>query len=73
MTPKEKAKELVDKFYNLESEGDYGGWMTSNDAEQCALIAVDEIIDALKFTNDSKWYVEQHQWWQQVKEEIIKL
>ena len=53
MTPTEKAKELVDNFYQLfplemdvtVAEGDlsweYDGWQQS---KQCALIAVDEIL-----------------------------
>jgi hypothetical protein len=53
MTPKEKAIELVDKFYQrfplimdvITTRGDlsweYNGW---KEAKQCALIAVDEIL-----------------------------
>lgn len=39
MTPKEKAKELVDKMY-----GDELDYMTECQAKQCALIAVEELI-----------------------------
>ena len=42
MTPQEKAKELVDKFMPHSS-----GNSNNNEAKQCALIAVDEIIDAV--------------------------
>jgi len=38
MTPKEKAIELVDKYLDLDFE------IYFEDAKQCALIAVDEII-----------------------------
>lgn len=41
MTPKEKAKELVDKMYD--SHGQYAD-IGFYEAIQCALIAVDEII-----------------------------
>ena len=53
MTPKEKAEELVDKFYQrfplemdvITTRGDlsweYDNW---KEAKQCALIAVDEIL-----------------------------
>lgn len=48
-TPKEKAKELIDKFF------DYVEAMTSNqqneNAKQCALICVDEIIEELDAYN----------------------
>lgn len=45
MTPKEKAKELVDKFRNEFTlvKKDYNVDLY-RDAKQCALIAVDEII-----------------------------
>lgn len=39
MTPKEKAKELVDKYIQTNGNAFF--------AKQCALIAVDEIIDAI--------------------------
>jgi hypothetical protein len=42
MTPKEKAKELVGKF-NYESKH-----FLMLDAKQCALIAVDEMLEATK-------------------------
>lgn len=62
MTPKEKAEELY-----------VGYWYLTNDsriAKQCALIAVDEILnfihtDAFSYTNE--------EYWQQVKQEIEKL
>ena len=40
MTPKEKAKELVDKFTPHSS-----GNSNNNEAKQCALIAVEEILN----------------------------
>jgi hypothetical protein len=64
MTPKEKAKELVEKYaiwsWN-ETVCDY------EVAKQCALIAVDEILNCL-FEIDNSYY-----WWQEVKEEIENL
>ena len=56
MTPKEKAKELVDKFYQttpneawinepLGIAKEYKSW---EQAKDCALIAVDEILEATK-------------------------
>lgn len=38
MTPKEKAKELVDRFYA------YSAGLGTNNAKQCAAICVDEMI-----------------------------
>ena len=73
MTPKEKAKELKDKFWEIEPlsnfDGDKGFY-----SKQCALIAVDEILDfmilTLKWTENSNGNVD---YWQEVKQEIEKL
>ena len=56
MTPQEKAKQLVDdvitKDYFLSWE--YNAW---KEAKKCALIAVDEIIDVIKFNKyDDKYW-----------------
>jgi hypothetical protein len=55
MTPKEKAIELVDKFYQTtpnecfvnEPIGIAGRYKAWNQSKQCALIAVDEIINTI--------------------------
>jgi hypothetical protein len=61
MTPKEKAKELVEKYIPF-----CGMEMTEI---QCALIAVDEILNYLKTDGFSI----QINYWQEVKQEIINL
>lgn len=56
MTPQEKAKELVNKFNLVNSKNyidDNGLWdtefvLTNDDAKECALIAVNEIIKAMR-------------------------
>jgi hypothetical protein len=58
MTPKEKARELVDKFINAT---DYNGYGT-----ECALIAVDELIYETQFEVPNI----RQRYWQQVKQEI---
>ena len=78
MTPKEKAEELIGK-YNLLVHIEFGG-MDKNLAIQCALIAVDEIInsspslpiisDAGSFVNDIE---ESTEFWQEVREELLKM
>lgn len=77
MTPKEKALELCDAFYQylplehnvITTDGDlsweYDGW---DNAKQCVLIAVDEIIEVL--SNDINPLVN---YWFEVKQEIEKL
>jgi hypothetical protein len=65
MSPKERAKELVDKFKkNTRAYNETNGWEDSAyDAKQCALIAVHEI---LKITARDDY-------WKEVKNEIEKL
>ena len=84
MTPKEKAKELVDRFWNLDMIDDegYTFWISKQNSKQCALICVDEIIEAnptvifeeiidgvgYQLTRDGNL-----KYWQEVKQEIQKL
>jgi len=74
MTPREKAKELVDTYkFVLWSEDTQCGdeILCTGIAKRCALISVDEIIEALSFhswqnRNEIEYYEE-------VKHEIQKL
>ena len=73
MTPKEKAKELFGKYAmylraNLRYDEE-----ANEDAKECALIAVDEIIasNPIAFDEDDNCIAKQ--WWQEVKTEIEKL
>ena len=74
MTPKEKAEELVDKYFLLhESAIDENGVLvvaTLNKglAKQCALIAVDEILNVAIESYD----IDHINWWKEVKQEIEK-
>ena len=67
MTPREKAEESVGKFYFLVQ--------TKEEQKQCALIAVDEIMEFMKMDDEytetlsnanSKWV----NYWKEVKQEI---
>jgi hypothetical protein len=84
MTPKEKALQLCDAFYQflplehnvITTEGDlsweYNGW---DNAKQCALVAVDEIIEAkptAEFIGSNRSY-DNVPYWMEVKQEIEKL
>jgi hypothetical protein len=67
MTPKEKAKELFDKMYMVDDPmGNYP--MCFDTAKQCALIAVDEIYNSGLLV-----FVDDEQYWHEVKQEIEKL
>jgi hypothetical protein len=66
MNPKEKAEELVDRFYN---EVRY-----MQRSKECALIAVDEVLKAIPEASDyDSRYNHELVYWQLVKEEIEKL
>jgi hypothetical protein len=67
MTPKEKAKELVLKFAMYLRANLIYDEEANEDAKQCALIAVDEI---LKVFNSP---IPNYNYYQEVKEEIGKL
>jgi hypothetical protein len=71
MTPKEKAKELYFKMHSQEQ-------IVSKEAKQCALIAVDEILNINPFSfYDKRFHLdrikEYEKYWVEVKEEIEKL
>jgi hypothetical protein len=68
---KEKAIELVSKFYKLHW-GDKIG-MSMYYPKQCALIACDEVIEYLISSSDIMISVNALEYWQQVKTEIKKL
>lgn len=68
MTPKEKAKELVNKYLQI-----YDGRVI--EAKKCALIAIEEILNQYnsgkfdyKILDEEEFY-----FWQEVKLEIEKL
>jgi hypothetical protein len=66
-TPEEKANELYDKFYDF-----YPNQDAQFIAEQCALIAVNEILYVLE--NDVMLCKQsKRDYWENVKKEIEKL
>jgi len=71
MTPAEKAKELITKFMPHSS-----GNSNNNEAKECALIAVDEILELLE--DNGLLIAEYHdkytmEYWLDVRKEIEKL
>ena len=65
MTPKEKAKDLVYKFYPS-VQWKLGQEDCLDRAKQCALIAVDEILKILEHSIPEKHTI----YWQEVQKEI---
>lgn len=74
MKPKEKAEELVDKYFNPDVELR----LTKGERKQCALIAVDEIIkyhddlmDVVRYELPSHIVaILPYKYWEEVKKEI---
>jgi hypothetical protein len=78
MTPKDKAEELFNKYCIYLRAGLLYDEEAREDAKQCALIAVDEIMEFMKMDDEytetssnvnSKWIY----YWIDVKAEIQKL
>jgi len=64
MTPKEKAKELVNKFHNHTWNGEDN--LGNFNAQQCALICCDEVLGYMGADRGIAF-------WKEVKQEIEKL
>lgn len=67
MTPKEKAKELVEKYQFVE----IANYTSMFEVKQCALISVDEIINTHQFDGGIDY--DEMRYWEQVKHEISNL
>lgn len=65
MTPKKKAIELVDKMYHYQ-------WREKHRAKECALIAVQELIDQCWSYREIDLGISL-EYWEEVKQEIEKL
>jgi hypothetical protein len=65
MTPKEKALELIEKFRISKA-------INESYAKQCALIAVDEILDVITSIYDYD-FEKLNPYWEEVKQETEKL
>jgi hypothetical protein len=70
MTPKEEAKELVNKFVSLDN--DIFCSVNYPYSKQCALIAVDEILNTIEYSSQAD-ELSKVNYWQEIKQEIEKL
>lgn len=70
MNAKEKATELINKFFLPLDESIQLNFVgkRKEHAKQCALICAEEIIESVKFYSDA-----QPLFWEEVKQELIKL
>jgi len=64
MTPKEKAEDLYNRMLPK------SGVVFKSQAKQCALVAVDEILNVTVGLTD---FTDDFDYWQEVKQEIEKL
>lgn len=82
MTPKDKARELISKMdvihymklggKNKDSRG-LPISMHDDQVKQCALIAVDEMLNNFLSNRTTEYGRERYHFWQQVKQEIENL
>ena len=81
MIPKEKAEDLVDKFYQTtpneyfvnEPIGIAGRYKSWEQSKKCALIAVDEILKAVDNPDETYLMQDSVNYWTEVKAEIERL
>jgi len=89
MTPKEKAINLLEQFRDVQwieenRETIKVKWLQGDEAKQCALIAVDEILELKETQEEYQIQYDNGEWsrelgyryskyWQEVKQEIEKL
>jgi hypothetical protein len=76
MTAKEKANELVGKCFDtfINDEEEHYVEIAWRLSKQCALIAVDEIIEAIDFDwMEVQNLDSEHRYWEKVRQEIEKL
>jgi hypothetical protein len=73
MTPREKANDILDSFWLMDK---VEPMLTEEQAKQCTLIAVDEIIKECYNWNGSdnvQWETKRFNYWNEVKQEIKNL
>jgi hypothetical protein len=75
MTPKEKAVELLDIFYNIDSDSEiYDGFtMKIFYAQRCALICANKILDSIPLINNTTEQTIKRVYYINVIQEINKL
>ena len=65
MTPRKKANDLVLEMHRIENDPNH--YMSIDNAKKCALVAVENIIGMV---DEESLY---SQYWDEVKEEILKM
>ena len=78
ISPKDKAEELVEKYRGVahsdfHNQTGYDEAQREENQKQCALIAVDEILDDDVFDMSEELFEGRIQYWEKVKQEIEKL
>ena len=69
MTPKEKAKELIEKYQFVE----IANYTSMFEIKECALITVDEILNDDWYITTQEDLIKRKEYWQEVKQEIEKI
>ena len=71
MIAKEKAKQLFNKYFELVEANSVR--QQEENAKQCALFVVDEMLEDDCFDMDDCYFDERLRYWNDVKQEIINL
>jgi hypothetical protein len=78
LSPKDKAKELVQKFRIFvgtskdDDNDDVNNYLIGKGvAKKCALLNVDELIEEHNFNSKINWNVKQIKYWEAVKSELL--
>lgn len=71
MIAEEKAKQLFNKYFELVEANSV--LQQEENAKQCALIVVDEMIEDDCFDMGDCYYDDRLRYWEEVKQEIINL
>lgn len=71
MIAKEKAKQLFNKYFGLVEANSVR--QQEENAKQCALFVVDEMLEDDCFDMDDCYFNERMRYWNDVKQEIINL
>lgn len=73
LEPKEKAKQLLDTFKFADIYFIGGNETMLQNAKNCALLCVNELLDTVPFINNTPTQIKKRMYYMDVREEIRKL
>lgn len=73
LTPEEKAKQLFDRFDTEVRDLDNEISHTKEEAKQCALICLDELLDTVPYINNTPKQTLERMYYMDVRAELKKI